>query len=356
MSMPDLVKIDRKKTAVWVLLLALVAAALLIFGHFYLDQRQLATERNSLSATGTVEATTVNASFKVAGQITALLVSEGDRVESGQEIARLDASDISAKLVQAQGTAGAAEAQSRKASTAIPMTSDQVDASITQARAAVSKAQAGLDDAKQKYDRAKALHDAGAASSSDLDQATNNYNAAQSTLKVEQGVLDQALAARPQVDVARSDYEAALGQSDAAQGAVQEVQSALDDTHLKAPMAGFITQKYLEQGEMANALTPIYEITDLPHTYVKAYIDEQKIGRVHLGQEAEVTVDSHPGKVFKGKVVLVNDAGEFAVRKALNDQYDHDIRYYEVKVDLPNPDLLLKTGMTARVHILEGAL
>jgi len=356
MSTSDLVKIDRKKSFVWALLLALVAAALLIFGHLYLDQRQLAAERDSLTATGTVEATTVNASFKVAGQIAALLVGEGDRVESGQEIALLDASDISAKLVQAQGAASAAAALTRKASSAIPMTSDQVQAAIAQARATVSKAQAGLDDAKQKYDRAKSLHDAEAASDSDLDQATNNYNAALSELKVAQGLLDQALAAQPQVEVAQADYEAAAGQSDQARGAVQEAQSALDDTHLKAPMAGFVTQKYLEQGEMANALTPIYEITDLLHTYIKIYINEQKIGRVRLGQEADVTVDSYPGKVFKGKVVLVNDAGEFAVRKALNDQYDHDLRYYEVKVDLPNPDLLLKTGMTARVHILEGAL
>lgn len=64
-------------------------------------------------------------------------------------------------------------------------------------------------------------------------------------------------------------------------------------------------------------------------------------------------MDSFPGRFFKGKVVWINDAGEFAVRKAVNEQYDHDIRSFEVKIDVPNPDLVLKTGMTARVRILE---
>jgi HlyD family secretion protein len=59
--------------------------------------------------------------------------------------------------------------------------------------------------------------------------------------------------------------------------------------------------------------------------------------------------------VFKGKVVLINDAGEFAVKKAINEQYDHDIRSFKVKIDVSNQDLALKTGMTAKVKIIEEA-
>jgi len=120
-------------------------------------------------------------------------------------------------------------------------------------------------------------------------------------------------------------------------------------------MSGYITQKYLQLGEMLNAGTPVFEITDLAHTYVNIYISEDKIGRVQLNQEAEITVDAFPERVFKGKVVLVNGAGEFAVKKAINEQYEHDIRSFKVKIDVPNSDLALKTGMTARVKIIEGA-
>jgi HlyD family secretion protein len=347
-------QIARKKACIAALLILIVAVATLIFWNFDRNQRLLSQERDSLIATGTVDAPTVMASFKVEGQIASLLVSEGDKVAQGQEMARLDATEITAKFVQAQGAASAAAAQVQEAGSAVPLTSDQTDSAIAQAQAMVAKAEAGLLDAKQKDDQAKGMYASNAGSESQLEQATNNYNAAQGDLQAAQAALDQALSSKLQVAIAQAKYDAAVGQGNQAQGAVQEAQDYVDDTHLLAPMAGLITQKFLEQGDMVNALTPVYEITDLLHTYVKVYIDEKKIGRVHTGQDADVTVDAFPGKVFKGKVVLINDAGDFAVHQALNDQYDHDIRYYEVKVDLPNPDLILKTGMTARVHILEG--
>ena len=90
-------------------------------------------------------------------------------------------------------------------------------------------------------------------------------------------------------------------------------------------------------GELVNAGTPVLEITDIEHTYVKVFISETKIGRVHLDQEAEVSVASFPDRVFKGRVVWINDAGDFAVRKAVSEQDEHDLRSFEVKIDLPTP-------------------
>jgi HlyD family secretion protein len=347
-------QIARKKACVAALLILIVAVAALIFWNFDRNQRLLQASHDSLIATGTVDAPTVMVSFKVEGQIASLLVGEGDQVVQGEEIGRLDATEITAKFVQAQGAASAASAQVQEADSAVPLASDQVDSTIAQAQAMVAKAGAGLQNAQQKYDQAKGMYDAQAGSSSQLEEATDNYNAAQGDLQAAQAALAQAQSSRLQVAIAQDKYAAAVGQGSQAEGAVQEAQAYLDDTHLLAPMAGLITQKFLEQGDMVNALTPVYEITDLLHTYVKVYIDEKKIGRVHPGQDVQVTVDAFPNRVFQGKVVLVNDAGDFAVQQALNDQYDHDIRYYEVKVDLPNSDLSLKTGMTARVQILEG--
>jgi HlyD family secretion protein len=347
-------QIARKKAYVAALLVLIVVVAALIFWNFDRNQRLLNVSHDSLIATGTVDAPTVMVSFKVEGQITSLLVGEGDQVVQGEEIGRLDDTEITAKFVQAQGAASAAAAQVQEAGSAVPLTSDQADSAIAQAQAMVAKAQAGLQNAKQKYDQAKGMYDAQVGSSSQLDEATDNYDAAQGDLQAAQAALNQAQSGKLQVAIAQEKYTAAVGQGSQAEGAVQEAQAYLDDTHLLAPMAGLITQKFLEQGDMVNALTPVYEITDLRHPYVKIYIDEKKIGRVHPGQDAQVTVDAFPSRVFQGKVVLVNDAGDFAVHQALNDQYDHDIRYYEVKVDLPNSDLSLKTGMTARVQILEG--
>ncbi|MGI5921550.1 MAG: HlyD family secretion protein [Syntrophomonadaceae bacterium] len=346
-------KLDNKKVAVVVLLVLLVSGTLFITGFLARQQAALKTQRDSLTATGTIEAKSVMASFKVSGQIEKLLVDEGSQVQAGQELAILDSREIQAKLAQAQGAYQAAQGQVSQANSALPLTSQTVAAAIEQAQAGVAKAEVGVKNARQKYERAQALFDSGAVSQSQLDDAADAYAGAQHDLQLAQGKLNEALAARLKVQTTQSQYDAALGQSNQALGSVQEAQTYLDNTRLKAPISGFITEKTLEAGEMLNAGTPLFEITDLYHTYVKVFIDEKKIGRVKLGQQAQVRVDAFPHRVFTGKVVWINQAGQFAVKKAVNEQYSHDICSYEVKIDVPNNDLALKTGMTATVTILE---
>jgi HlyD family secretion protein len=251
------------------------------------------------------------------------------------------------------GAYEAASAQAKQAGSSVPLTCQQVETTIEQARAKVAQAEVGVTDARQQLERAQSLHDSGAISDKSLDDAKNNFDLAQNKLSEAQSGLDQALSARLKVQVAQSQYEATVGQSNQAGGAVEEAQAYVDNSILKAPISGYITQKLLEQGEMVNAGTPVLEITDIQHTYIKIFISESKIGRVKLGQAAEVTVDSFPERVFSGKVVWINNAGDFAVQRAVNEQYEHDLRSFEVKVDVPNQDLALKTGMTARVKLVE---
>ncbi|MDD3364089.1 MAG: efflux RND transporter periplasmic adaptor subunit [Syntrophomonas sp.] len=352
--MLELSELGKRKSIVTIfLLLVIVAAAGIYYGYFYQRQAVLADARGSLTTTGTIEAKTVMTSFKVAGKIHTLLVDEGSAVEKGQELAMLDSREIAAKLAQSRGAQELALGKVGQADAGVPLTSQTVEAKIKQAQATVDKAQVGVINAGQKYDRAKALHESQAISDSLFDEATNSYNGAQNDLQLANGALNEALAARLKVSAAQSEYNAALGASKQAAGAVEEAQAYLDNTHLTAPISGFITQKLLEEGEMLSAGTPVFEISDLKHTYVKIFIDEKKISRVQLNQGAEVSVDAFPRKVFNGKVVWINQAGQFAVEKALNEQYSHDIRSFEVKIDLPNDDLVLKTGMTATVKILE---
>lgn len=345
--------VKTKKILALTLFLIIIALTVLVFFSLHRSRAEAIREQDGLTATGTVEAKKVAVSFKVAGRIENMLVDEGSWVELGQELARLDSRELNARLSQASGAFDAAKAQARQAGDSIPLTSQQIEAAIKQAQAKVAQAEVGLETARDLYDRMDSLYRDAAVSEKSYNDAKNSYELAQEVLQEARAALDQALAARLKVDLAQAQYEAAAGQSSQAGGALQEAQAYLDNTRLLAPIPGFITQKNLEQGEMVNAGTPVFEISDLPHTYVKVFISEKKIGRVQLGQEAEVTVDSFPDRVYRGNVVWINNAGEFAVRKAVNEQYDHDIRSFEVKIDVPNPDLSLKTGMTARVNIIE---
>lgn len=343
-----------KKVGAAVLLIGLIAASGLIFNHFYQDETTMAEEDNSLTSTGSVEAETLKASFKVAGRIEKLLVKEGDRVEKGQELAVLDSTEIRAKVAQARGAYQAAKAQADQAQMAVAMTRQQVEAKISQVKAKVSQAKTDLKNAQQTYDRVSALHSSGVASDAQFDEASNNLEAKKSQLAEAEAGLDEAVAAKSSVEVAQAKYEAALGQCAQAEGALAEAEAYLENTHLKSPISGYITEKYLDQGEMCNAGTPVLEISDLENTYVKVFFSETKVGRIKLQQEAEVKIDAFPGKVFKGKVTWISNAGDFAVKKAVNDLNQHDLRSFEVKVVLPNPDLVLKPGMTAAVEIAEG--
>jgi HlyD family secretion protein len=354
--MDALAKINFKKMGVFFLFIGIIAGSLLIFNrYFYKHEVALAGEQQSLSATGTIEAENVMASFKVPGKLEKTMIDEGSKVENGQEIASLEGAEISSDVITAQGAYNAALQESQRAADAIPLTSQQVESTITQVQAKVLQAEIGVKDAKLSYDRATELFKGGAVPQKTLDDATNAYDLAKSKLQEAQAGLEQALSARTNVTLAEAQYQAAQGSVKQASGAVQKASAYLSDTHLVSPMSGYITQKYLRAGEMLNAGTPVFEITDLAHPYVNIFISEAKIGRVHLNQEAEITVDAFPGRVFKGKVVLINGAGEFAVKKAINDQYEHDIQSFKVKIDVPNEDLTLKTGMTAKVKIVEGA-
>ncbi|MDN5344617.1 MAG: HlyD family secretion protein, partial [Clostridia bacterium] len=317
--MNALTNIRLKKSAVTILLAGIiVAAAFIFYNYFYKQQAAVAQERDSLTATGTIEARTAMAAFKIPGRIETLLVDEGARVEQGQDLARLDSSELNAKLVQAEGAYAAAQGQVNQASYNVTYHSQQVEAKIKQAEAGVAAAEVGvkdaqaqvdaaevgvkdakdqLDNAKDLYDRLRILQDQGAIDDRKLEEtkngyeraqnaynaaqisyerAQNAYNAAQKKLQEAQALLDQAISARTGVVVAQAQQEAAVGQSKQASGAVQEANVYLANAVLKSPMAGFITQKLLEQGEMVNAGTPVFEITDLLHTYVKVYISEKK--------------------------------------------------------------------------------
>ncbi|SHK76652.1 HlyD family secretion protein [Desulforamulus aeronauticus] len=352
--MDELVKVAQNKKKIALFFIGLmVISALILGGYFYQKQTTLAKERSGLTATGTLEATSVLASFKVPGRIAEMPVEEGSQVKKGDLLAALETRELQAELSQALGAHESALANQRQAQEAIPLTSQQVETTVAQCQAKVDQAQVKVTSAQQTYDRMIELHKAEAISDSQLDDATNNYEAAKKTLAETQAVLAQAEAARLKVGVSQAQYEAAMGQANQAQGVVEKATAYLENSQLKAPINGFITQKYLELGEMLNAGTPVFEITDLESTYVKVFISEKKIGRVHLGQQAEIRVDTFPDKVFTGKVTFINNAGEFAVQRAINEQYQHDLRSFEVKITVPNPDFALKVGMTANVKILE---
>ncbi|NLC07654.1 MAG: biotin/lipoyl-binding protein, partial [Syntrophomonadaceae bacterium] len=286
-------RIKAAKLGIGIFFIGIVAVSVYLFGG-YLSRQQsaLSLERESLTFTGTIEARTAKASFKVPGRIGNLLVDEGAKVEEGQLLANLESRELEAKLTQAQGAWTAAQAQVEQARESVALTTQQVESSIEQVRAKVEQAEVGVNDARLTLERTTALYASGVGSQKNLDDAQNAYLLAEKILQEAQAGLAQAESARMKVRVAQAQYEMALGQCQQAEGADLEAKACLENTKLICPLSGYVTAKYLENGEMVNAGTPVFEITDLQNTYVKIFVSEEKIGRISLNQAAEVTLDA----------------------------------------------------------------
>lgn len=179
------------------------------------------------------------------------------------------------------------------------------------------------------------------------DAAVNQATAA---VRQAEAAVDQARAglqaleegARPeQIEVARR----AVDQARAARAAL-DVQLA--KTRITAPQDGLVTQVYAHAGEVAGPGTPLLELADLSEVTVTVYVPEPDLGRVHLGQAVQVTVDSFPGRTFAGRVTHIADKAEFTPKNVQTRQ-ERVNTVFAVKITAPNPEHALKPGMPADV-------
>jgi HlyD family secretion protein len=266
---------------------------------------------DTVGATGTLQAvTTVLVGSQVSGNISWLGADFNTIVKKGQVIARLDPSMLNAQLQQAR-------------------------ANLAQARANLTKAQSDLDrtrvqlvDAQQKYARAKELAARSLLPQSELDAAKVAVDTAQAGVASQQATVAQA-----QAGVAQS------------QASVNQNQVNLDHTVIVAPIDGIVTQRSVDVGQTVaasmQAPTLFVIAADLTKMQVNANIDEADVGRIRPGQHVTFHVDAYPTETFEGTVSQVR----------LQPVVVQNVTTYGTVIDVPNPELKLKPGMTANVKV-----
>ncbi len=144
-----------------------------------------------------------------------------------------------------------------------------------------------------------------------------------------------------QLDASRMDYQVA-------QAAYDDATSQLDDTIIKAPIAGLVIGKPIPAGQTVapgiSSPMVLMTIADMSMMQISVQVDESDVGRVKNGQKVSFTVDSYPGKTFTGVVSNVSNKATIT----------QNVVYYPVTVDIDNPEGLLKPTMTARVSVHVG--
>jgi HlyD family secretion protein len=247
----------------------------------------------SVSGTGQIKPKTyVNIGATSFGRITHLYVKEGDHVQKGAILARVES-------VQPEATVDAQQAAIASSKTDI---SSYVAAEKT-AEANIAEARADLEQKKLDYDRAQALY-------KDQLIAKQDFDSKQAAFDVSNATLAQRIAALDQAKAQTDSQRAHLDQAQASQRANFD---ALDKTISRAPFDGLVTNVPVREGEtvvvgIQNAEgSTLMTLADMSVITAEVKVDETDIVNIALGQSADVTVDALPGRAFKGHVTEVGD-------------------------------------------------
>ena len=368
---------------------AIALGVVLVLGMAYAyGGRFLGTETlPGVSVTGTIEATQVDVSVKIAGRITARLVNEGDRVTRGQVLVRLDDSELAAEVRRQEAAVRTAEATQRdliagarpeeikEARATVARARAQVDdllagaraQEIEEARAALRSAEATRLMKERERERIDELYRRELVAQQDLDRAREAYevSAAQERSAREKLALALEGARRYQIEAARSELhaaeqrlalllagsrpeqiEAARGQRAQALSALAMAEARLKEATVISPIDGVVLRRNLEVGETANPGVSILTLMNPREIWVRAYVPEEEVARIKIGEAARVKVDAYPARVFGGRVSEIAAEAEFTF-KNVQIRKERVNLVFRIKIMLDNPEGVLKPGMPA---------
>jgi HlyD family secretion protein len=274
-------------------------------------------------------------SFKVTGRIIDLPVDEGMTLKSGDLLARLDNDDYRQQVAEDESTI-----RVRNRQLALGLAGSRTQ-DIEAAKLAVLDAQADLAQKKKDYARYQALYEKDEIPGQTRDLAATNVTRAQATYDRAQQIYDEL------VEGTRKE-ELAVEHSNVYQ-ADQNLQMSrirLSYAVLRAPFTGVVLVRQAELGEVVSPGTPIVTLADLDHLWVRVYVPETDLGKVHWGQAVDVQTDTYPGRIYHGRISFISGEAEFTP-KSVQTEKERVTLVYRVKVDVENPNRELKPGMPA---------
>ncbi|HKH73262.1 MAG TPA: efflux RND transporter periplasmic adaptor subunit [Vicinamibacterales bacterium] len=304
------------------------------------------TPDNMLRVSGHVEATEVHVAAEVGGRILELRVDEGNRLNRGDVIATLDTRDTELQIQRARADRDAAVAQLRLLEAGSRVEDiRQAEAQVDAAEAEAMAIQADLKAAQLDLDRFEALLKANAGSQKQRDDAKGRADMTRERVR---SAEERVRAARETVVRLKSgarpeEIAAARARVSASDAQIAVLQKALGDAQIVAPVAGVVTQKLVDAGEIVMRGTPLVVVTDLDNAWANLFVPEPVVPRVKLGQPAKVVTDAG-GEGLTGKVTFISPKAEFTPRNVQTAE-ERSKLVYRIKVIVDNRAGVLKPGM-----------
>jgi multidrug resistance efflux pump len=347
--------------------------------------------RSRSEYSGTVETREIQIGSKIGGRVTEVGVEEGQLVKDGASLVRFEADELKAQRVQTQAAVeqaqadmdkmlrgnrpdeiAEAEATARADKAALDEARngprrEEIDQAMADYAAAAAdaanaevfyqrmKTLAGQDIvSKQQYDDAREKRDAAAQRAESARQRmamleagtrVEDVNAAEARYKQAEAAADLM-----RKGFRREDIEAARGRLAEAQGHVAELDAQLREAELTAPADAVVEVVSVRPGDLVPAGRIVMTMLESSQLWVKVYVPETELARVHLGQRAAVSVDSFGGRIFDGHVGEIASEAEFLPRN-VQTKSDREHEVFGVKVYVDNAEQVLKSGMSATVRL-----
>lgn len=355
------------------------------------------TQRNgdSLLLSGVVEGQEIRLGSKIGGRVESVEVAEGQTVHAEQVLVKLAIPERQAQREQAQARLQAAEAQLEKARNgprpeeiaamqallqAAQARRDRLvrgwrEEEIRQAQSEHDAAEADLNLARGDFERIERLYRLGTnvvsqdqyeAARAAWDRARGRHAAAKARLDMMRSGNRQEDIAEAEAEVQRvaaqlqllksgtrsEDIKAAEAAVLEARAKLREIEADCEEALVRAPSTAFVEVVSVRRGDLVAPNQPVIRLLCADDVWVKVFVPETRLGRVRKGQEAFITIDSHPGRRFRGKVTHIASISEFLPRNVQSVDERHN-QVFGVKVTVLDDDgpAIFKPGMAASVEL-----
>ncbi|MBD3384162.1 efflux RND transporter periplasmic adaptor subunit [candidate division KSB1 bacterium] len=269
---------------------------------------------DALYGSGTIEAAEITISSQSMGEMLSVFVEEGDVVQAGQVIARVDTEKLVLKKQKLM--AGM----------------DELEFNLQNAGQSIDLAEENLENVKKKFERIKKLlHD-----QSTTQQKYDDIETAYRTASI-------------QAQHAQNAYKALTAKKRQLGVDLDLIHSRLRDTLIRSPLTGTVLTTYTQAGEMVREGSPIVKIADLDRMKINVYVSEPDLGRIRIGETVDIRIDTFPEERFSGKVAWISPKAEFTPKNVQTREARTDL-VYAVKVRMENPQGVFKIGMPADVY------
>jgi membrane fusion protein (multidrug efflux system) len=329
----------KKKKNLKIYIPLIVVSALVLVGciYWYIDYAKYIKTDDAY-----VTSDVVTVSPKFMGRISRLHVEEGDSVKQGELLAELDSTDLLAQKQQV--VSGKLQTEANKLQAMAKLQYDKKNTEVLKI---------GLERAKEDFDRARVQYSGEVITKEQYDHLKKAFETAQV----------QYAASQAQVEVSRTQINSAETAIATSQAQIEVIDTQLKNARLYAPVDGVVAKRWLLAGDIANVGQSIYTINNNSRFWVMIYLEETKVGKLHLGEPAIFTLDTYPGVTFNGKIFLLGSttASQFSLIPPSNasGNFTKVTQRVPIKISIDGADggkalnsYRLMTGMSAVVKIV----